>query len=70
MMIVVPNYLTKYVNYQNTILTSANYQFSKIFGKNLIPYLTSYVRLVELGSGSSTKTRLLVDALFQSQEAC
>ena len=40
----------------------------KNIGRDLIPHLTSYVKLVELGSGSSTKTRLLVDALFQSQE--
>jgi len=36
--------------------------------QNLLPYLTSDIRLVELGSGSSTKTRLLIDALFESQD--
>ena len=35
--------------------------------KNLSLHLTSYIRLVELGSGSSTKTRLLINALFESQ---
>ena len=35
---------------------------------NLTPHLTSDVRLVELGSGSSTKTRLLINALLKSQE--
>ena len=35
---------------------------------NLTPHLTSDVRLVELGSGSSTKTRLIINALFQSQK--
>ena len=40
----------------------------KKIAKNLRPYLTSNVRLVELGSGSSTKTRLLIDALLKNQE--
>ena len=40
----------------------------KKIAKNLIPHLTSDVRLVELGSGSSTKTRLLINALLKSQE--
>ena len=35
---------------------------------NLTLHLTSDVRLVELGSGSSTKTKLLIDALLKSQE--
>ncbi len=34
----------------------------------LTSYFTNDVRLVELGSGSSSKTRLLIDALFQSQK--
>ena len=40
----------------------------KKIAKNLIPHLTSDVRLVELGSGSSTKTKLLINALLKSQE--
>jgi len=40
----------------------------KKIAKNLIPHLTSDVRLVELGSGSSTKTRLLINALLKNQE--
>ena len=40
----------------------------KKIAKNLTPHLTSNVRLVELGSGSSTKTRLLIDALLKNQE--
>ena len=40
----------------------------KKIAKNLIPHLTSDIRLVELGSGSSTKTRLLINALLKSQE--
>ncbi|MDP6857755.1 MAG: L-histidine N(alpha)-methyltransferase [Candidatus Nitrosopelagicus sp.] len=40
----------------------------KKIAKNLIPYLTDNVRLVELGSGSSTKTRLLIDALLKNQK--
>ena len=40
----------------------------KKIATNLIPHLTSDIRLVELGSGSSTKTRLLINALLKSQE--
>ena len=40
----------------------------KKMAKNLTWHLTSNVRLVELGSGSSTKTRLLIDALLKNQE--
>ena len=40
----------------------------KSIKENLASHLTSYVRLVELGSGSSTKTRLLIYALFESQD--
>jgi len=40
----------------------------KKIAKNLIPHLTSDIRLVELGSGSSTKTRLLINALLKNQE--
>jgi len=40
----------------------------KKISKKLTPHLTSNVRLVELGSGSSTKTRLLIDALLKNQE--
>ena len=40
----------------------------KKIAKNLTPHLTSNIRLVELGSGSSTKTRLLIDALLKNQE--
>ncbi|MDA0755800.1 MAG: L-histidine N(alpha)-methyltransferase [Crenarchaeota archaeon] len=36
--------------------------------KNLLPYLSSEFHLVELGSGSSVKTRLLIDILFKSQK--
>ena len=39
----------------------------KKIAKNLKPYLTNDVRLVELGSGSSTKTRLLINALLKNQ---
>ena len=40
----------------------------KSITKNLSPYLINDIRLVELGSGSSTKTRLLIDTLFESQD--
>ena len=40
----------------------------KNIAKNLTPHLISDVRLVELGSGSSIKTRLLINALFKSQK--
>ena len=40
----------------------------KEISKKLTPHLTSNVRLVELGSGSSTKTRLLIDALLKNQK--
>ena len=40
----------------------------KNIAKNPVPHLTNDVRLVELGSGSSSKTRLLIDALFRSQK--
>ena len=40
----------------------------KKIAKNLTSHFTNDVRLVELGSGSSTKTRLLINALLQSQE--
>ena len=40
----------------------------KKIATNLIPHLSNNVRLVELGSGSSTKTRLLINALFKNQE--
>ena len=36
----------------------------KSITKNLSPYLINDIRLVELGSGSSTKTRLLIDCLL------
>ena len=36
--------------------------------KNLMPYIIDDVRLVELGSGSSIKTRLLIDALLHLQD--
>ena len=39
----------------------------KTIGKNLLPYLTDEFHLVELGSGSSVKTRLLIDILLKSQ---
>ena len=35
--------------------------------KKLIPYLSNEFHLVELGSGSSVKTRLLIDILLKSQ---
>lgn len=35
--------------------------------KKLLPYLSNEFHLVELGSGSSVKTRLLIDILFKSQ---
>ena len=40
----------------------------KNVSKNLASHITNNVRLVELGSGPSTKTRLLIDGLFQSQK--
>ena len=40
----------------------------KKIAENLTPHLTSDIRLVELGSGSSTKTRLLINALLKNQE--
>jgi dimethylhistidine N-methyltransferase len=40
----------------------------KNISKDLKAYITSNIRLVELGSGSSTKTRLLIDALLQFQK--
>ena len=40
----------------------------KNIAHSLTLHLTSDVRLVELGSGSSTKTKLLIDALLKSQE--
>ena len=43
-------------------------KFLKNVSKNLASHITNNVRLVELGSGSSTKTRLLIDGLFQSQK--
>ena len=36
--------------------------------ENLTPHFTDDIRLVDLGSGLSTKTRLLINALFQFQE--
>ena len=36
--------------------------------KKLLPYLSNEFHLVELGSGSSVKTRLLIDVLFKSQK--
>ena len=33
-----------------------------------MPYIIDDVRLVELGSGSSIKTRLLIDTLLKNQE--
>jgi len=36
--------------------------------QKLLPYLSKEFHLVELGSGSSVKTRLLIDALFKSQK--
>ena len=36
--------------------------------QNLLPYLSEEFHLVELGSGSSLKTRLLIDVLFKSQK--
>jgi len=36
--------------------------------KKLLPYLSNEFHLVELGSGSSVKTRLLIDILFKSQK--
>jgi len=43
-------------------------QILKNIAKKLTYHITNDVRLVELGSGSSIKTRLLIDALFQSQK--
>jgi len=40
----------------------------KTITKNLALHIPNDVRLVELGSGSSTKTRLLIDALFELQD--
>ena len=40
----------------------------KTITKNLASHIPNDVRLVELGSGSSTKTRLLIDALFELQD--
>ncbi|MEC7710703.1 MAG: L-histidine N(alpha)-methyltransferase [Thermoproteota archaeon] len=42
-------------------------QILKTIEKNLLPYLTDEFHLVELGSGSSVKTRLLIDILIKSQ---
>ena len=36
--------------------------------QKLLPYLSEEFHLVELGSGSSVKTRLLIDVLFKSQK--
>jgi len=36
--------------------------------QKLLPYLSDEFHLVELGSGSSVKTRLLIDVLFKSQK--
>jgi dimethylhistidine N-methyltransferase len=36
--------------------------------QKLLPYLSGEFHLVELGSGSSIKTRLLIDVLFKSQK--
>ena len=36
--------------------------------QKLLPYLSDEFHLVELGSGSSIKTRLLIDVLFKSQK--
>ena len=36
--------------------------------QKLLPYLSDEFHLVELGSGSSLKTRLLIDVLFKSQK--
>jgi len=36
--------------------------------QKLLPYLSEEFHLVELGSGSSLKTRLLIDVLFKSQK--
>jgi len=36
--------------------------------EKLLPYLSNEYHLVELGSGSSVKTRLLIDILFKSQK--
>ncbi len=36
--------------------------------QKLLPYLSEEFHLVELGSGSSVKTRLLIDILFKSQK--
>jgi len=41
----------------------------KNIAKNLTLHLIDDVRLVELGSGSSIKTRLLINALFQFQDS-
>ena len=43
-------------------------QILKNIAKKLTYHITNDVRLVELGSGSSSKTRLLIDALFRSQK--
>mgnify|MGYP006116608339 CR=1 FL=1 len=40
----------------------------KIIGKKLIPHIDSTIRIVELGSGSSSKTRLLINALKSKME--
>ena len=40
----------------------------KTITKYLASHIPNDVRLVELGSGSSTKTRLLIDALFELQD--
>ena len=40
----------------------------KVIGKKLIPHIDSAIRIVELGSGSSSKTRLLINALKPKTE--
>ena len=47
---------------------NCEYSILKNIEKNLTPHFTDDIRLVELGSGLSTKTRLLINALFQFQE--
>jgi len=40
----------------------------RVLEKKILPYLSNEFHLVELGSGSSVKTRLLIDILFKSQQ--
>ena len=47
---------------------NAETEILKTLEKKLLPHLSDEFHLVELGSGSSVKTRLLIDILFKSQK--